>query len=655
MFPKLPKDLSALSDEELAQLHDQLVAAFNEAAEDEESLSDELVAALSGVADDVETIRGEQTSRATAAAARQEQLHGLASRIKGEDETQADEGADDGDEDSDEGDEGDAGGQSEDGDEQAPAEVTQPESPAEGEGETQAIAATGKTIKAGQGATLATLRASAPVRTRPRSESAGSGLLGNVSIVASADVPGITAGAPVTSTRQIAELMIDRQRTLGRGNEDNVPVVSFSLEMPQDRHLSSHLSSEELLNRLSSFDTTPTSITAAGGLCAPVNNYYAQMVIAGAERPVRDALANFTADRGGIRYVPPPKLSSITSGVGTVTAAQDLAGGSPATKSCFTVTCNTITEVDITAVYNCLTFGNFGARAFPEQVEAWVQLALALQARTAEQLLLDGIAAASTSVTTAGLVGAGREVLARLGQAAAGYRSRNRMAHDAPLRVLLPGWVLSMVKADLVRSFTDEPGLIDLTDQIVEGWFADRHLNVTWYLDSKTGGAQVFGAAAGGQTYVDGTTTGTTNWSSATAGFTSADVGKTITGTNIPAGTTIASVTNGTTIVLSQNVTGTTGSGSLSFTVGRSTLAQFPTTVYSYLFAEGSFLHLDGGTLDLGLVRDSTLNSTNQFRMFTENFENVALVGPESLEVVMTLNPDGSYGAAKSITLPINS
>ncbi|MCZ7526600.1 MAG: major capsid protein [Acidimicrobiia bacterium] len=59
----------------------------------------------------------------------------------------------------------------------------------------------------------------------------------------------------------------------------------------------------------------------------------------------------------------------------------------------------------------------------------------------------------------------------------------------------------------------------------------------------------------------------------------------------------------------------------------------FPQEVVWYLFPEGSWLFLDGGTLDLGVVRDSTLNTTNDFETFAETFENVAFVGVESLRV----------------------
>jgi hypothetical protein len=57
-------------------------------------------------------------------------------------------------------------------------------------------------------------------------------------------------------------------------------------------------------------------------------------------------------------------------------------------------------------------------------------------------------------------------------------------------------------------------------------------------------------------------------------------------------------------------------------------LAAFPTVAQIAVFPEGEFLHIDSGTLELGLVRDSTLNSTNDFQIFGESFENVARLGP---------------------------
>ena len=49
--------------------------------------------------------------------------------------------------------------------------------------------------------------------------------------------------------------------------------------------------------------------------------------------------------------------------------------------------------------------------------------------------------------------------------------------------------------------------------------------------------------------------------------------------------------------------------------------------------------------LNLGIVRDSTLNSTNDFQIFGETFENVALIGPQQAAywITATLCPNGEF------------
>jgi hypothetical protein len=76
-------------------------------------------------------------------------------------------------------------------------------------------------------------------------------------------------------------------------------------------------------------------------------------------------------------------------------------------------------------------------------------------------------------------------------------------------------------------------------------------------------------------------------------------------------------------------------------------LAGFPTAVQWALFIEGTFLHLDSGVLELGVVRDSTLNSTNDYQVFGETFENVARIGPAqaALWLTSTVCPTGEFPA----------
>ena len=61
------------------------------------------------------------------------------------------------------------------------------------------------------------------------------------------------------------------------------------------------------------------------------------------------------------------------------------------------------------------------------------------------------------------------------------------------------------------------------------------------------------------------TTSGSATLTSATAAFTSADIGASVAGVNIPAGTTIQSVSNSTTVTLSANATASTSNAMVTF------------------------------------------------------------------------------------------
>jgi len=76
-------------------------------------------------------------------------------------------------------------------------------------------------------------------------------------------------------------------------------------------------------------------------------------------------------------------------------------------------------------------------------------------------------------------------------------------------------------------------------------------------------------------------------------------------------------------------------------------LDDFPDTVQYALFLNGAFLHLDGGSLELGLVRDSSLNHANDYELFGESFENVARIGPLAATrwITATICPSGQFPA----------
>jgi len=86
-------------------------------------------------------------------------------------------------------------------------------------------------------------------------------------------------------------------------------------------------------------------------------------------------------------------------------------------------------------------------------------------------------------------------------------------------------------------------------------------------------------------------------------------------------------------------------------TVGNiaSTGVGFPATIEWDIFAEGTFLLLDGGTLDLGVIRDGTNVANNTYCEFTESFYQVAKVGGNSVHVTSTIQANGQASALADV------
>lgn len=405
-----------------------------------------------------------------------------------------------------------------------------------------------------------------------------------VVITAGADLPGITAGSELSSFSDVAQALLSRKHGMGRtsgGDGEQHTVATFSTTFPDNRTLKSN---DIEGNRLKINNVvSPEAIVAAGGLTAPVETSYDIFELGETSvRPVRDALAVFGADRGGLRFMTPPLLTDLEGAVSLWTMKDDIDASTPEgpnpVKPCLRVAAGVEVTVYTDAIPLCLTFGNLGARAYPELVERHTQLGMVQHARYAETRLLTRIGALSTQVTAGAELGAARDIFVQIEQAASAYRSRYRLSPDAPLRTIFPEWFKNALRADLTKQLPGDgrDGTFNLAESEINKWFATRKINVSWHLDGETG--QIFGTQADGA------------------------------------------------------------------------LLGFPTDVIWYLFSEGTFVFLDGGTLDLGLVRDSTLNGTNDYKIFLETFEGVAKVGVESLRVKSTLKIKGSASSTTVVS-----
>jgi len=80
-------------------------------------------------------------------------------------------------------------------------------------------------------------------------------------------------------------------------------------------------------------------------------------------------------------------------------------------------------------------------------------------------------------------------------------------------------------------------------------------------------------------------------------------------------------------------------------------LVEYPALTEVFMFPEGTWLGLDAGRLDLGVVRDSTLNSTNKYQIFAEQFLNAAKVGGRSVALTFPIGPTGAAALDKTTTV----
>jgi len=406
-----------------------------------------------------------------------------------------------------------------------------------------------------------------PADRRPTSRTSAA----PVAITAGADIPGYTAGSPLDNMNVVAEAMAKRLHGLRRvngGDGEQHIVASVTTSFPEDRTLTQDAESNwAKINAV----TSPEALVASGGHAAPFETKYDIFGLGTTARPVRDALPRFQADRGGIRFVTPPVLSSYGNAVGVWTNAVDTSPGTDV-KTSLTVSAAAEQTVATDAVTLQLQFGNLMTRAYPELIARHNELGLIQHAREAEQNLLSKIGTASTAVTTTSLIGFGRDFLVQLGRASAAYRSRHRLEADAPLRAIIPAWVKDAMAADLALAMPGDSTLNAYAE--IDGYVASRGVTLSASLDQNVFGAQSGSAA----------------------------------------------------------------------------LNEFADSFTWYLFAEGSFLFLDGGTLDLGIIRDSTLVGTNDYKMFVETFEGIAFIGVEALAITSTISINGVAAALRDTT-----
>jgi hypothetical protein len=398
-----------------------------------------------------------------------------------------------------------------------------------------------------------------------------------LTITAGADITGISAGTELTDMDQVSEAFAKRLHTLRNvtgGSAQQHVVATLNFDYPEDRRL--HGDNPDNIRKVNKV-TAPDALvpmTAAAAVCAPLETVYDINVCGVTDRPIRDALARFNADRGGVRIFGTPTLGA-PQGVGIWNPGLDQGTTLGPAKACQDAICPTPDDIYLEAVYSCLKFNNFTNRFFPEVVKANTDLSLIQHARVAELNLIKKIFALSTPATGKAVVNMGftRVLIRTILDASAWMRRRYRLGANEPMRVILPSWVQDALDADLAQQMPGDgmDALLPSTPA-VNALFGRRGVNVTWALD---------------------------DW----------------------------------------NATGDPGAAPTNAGQG------FKTTVSYPMFPEGDFLFLDGGTLDLGVQRDSTMLASNEYATFMETFEGVAKTGCDSLWITQDVCISGAAAA----------
>lgn len=403
-----------------------------------------------------------------------------------------------------------------------------------------------------------------------------------VAITAGADVPGITAGSNLDSMDSVADAMAKRIHSLRRVNGgDGEQHIVASLVASFPEARTLGNSADDNAAKIKSV-VGQKALMASGGFAAPLETSYDIAGYNGTDaRPVRDMLPRFQADRGGIRFLNSPSLLSYAGATGIWENSTDIKA-SPTAGDLY----------DDTLRKNTLIVGGI-----TEQSEYTYAVTLQLQfgnlmtrafpeliARHNELALVQH--ARLAELTLLNKIDS-KSTHIRAGQAVDATNGNIGFARD---------FLVTIKKAGAAyRSRHRIDGAINL-----------RAIVPTWIMDA------------------------------------------------IAADLTLQMPGDGTLGIARNTIQGYLGDSNITLTEsydangmggqGEGALLDFPDQFTWYLFAEGSFLFLDGGTLDLGIIRDSGLVGTNDYKMFTETFEGLAFVGTEALAITQTVNITG--GAA---------
>jgi hypothetical protein len=699
---QLAADPTQVGDAQLTEMREQIQAVVK-AVKDSATVTPDTVALLKQLSETRTAVIGEQDSRAAELAAVNEEAERLLADMVDPEPVADDKPA--------ESDNGDEGGEPA-ADVEQPADTVEadrePALAASAAADVKRLTAqVGGLVKVlSQGLTAAAQPAPAE-DTKPAGRSAGR--IGTTAVPAAPQGDVVTAkvfggdqanGVPFTDNFGVVKSFHDAFRTRYQDSSysGRIPVAHVAYEYPESRKLTQDAAANYV--KLEAL-TSPQALVAAGGLCSPLTPSYDVEVIGTSARPIRDeAMVAVQVERGGLMFRPPISAGAAVNGAGLWTLDDDEAASqvnnTGPVKGCYEVDCPGMEQELVEAIYLCLEFSNLTTNFDPETTAANLRAGDIAHARFADNRLFSKMAAQSKALSSPRVIGAVRDILGNLDRATTYLRGKHRIDEALPLTWLAPFWVKALMRADLARQMAagDWKDALAPTDSLIDSWFTNRGVRPVWHMDGVNGTDEVqtvtvSGSPTGGTFTLtfNGETTAPIAYNATAAQVQSAlraldSIGQngvtatggplpgsavTVTfdggvldGVNVAQMTSSGSFTGGSTPGVAVATT-TAGDGAITvsgITIGAQTyddaaaggaIPGFPNQIDSLLYPTGSWAFLNGGGLNLGLVRDHILNARNKHRQFQETFEGAAFRGVESLRLVMSVQPTGQTAGTKDL------
>lgn len=442
---------------ETKAIDDLLKAALDEYADlgkiADADLSDEQLDRLEYLAAGIESIKGEVATRDTAAAERAQRAADARAKLDAASETPADE---------------------EPVVDETPVDVVIPDDASSITEPELVTAAGGVASRAAKRTAAAVVAPVVPA-------------LPSATLIASADIPGITTGAEVAGLAGAADAFIKRFKGLPK-TKANAQVTNrygvieihkgidpaFQLKQGDNDGNMGKILAATRQERLPG-----GSLVAAGGWCAPSTTVY-DLCSLETVSGILD-LPEVTITHGGISFTKGPDFSDIYADAGFLqTEAQAEAG---TVKPFADVECPDFTEVRLDAIGYGLRAGILTNAAWPELVRRYIEGTITAHAHKVNASKINRVVALLGAAINAGEIGSfAADTLNALELQVNRLRYKFRLDPEALIEGFAPVWMRSVFRADLAYR-TGVENMLSVTNAQVDAWFAARGIRLQYVYD----------------------------------------------------------------------------------------------------------------------------------------------------------------------------